>query len=63
MLTTFYSSVFRQMERQQSNTLNTPNVSTNISTGDFKMNSTEFRELTKAVLSNFPQNDLNQEDL
>jgi len=41
----------RQMERQQSNTLHTPNLSTTISTGDLKMTSGDIRDLT-AVLKN-----------
>ena len=39
------------MERQQSNTLHTPNVSTTISTGDFKMTSGDLRDLS-TVLKN-----------
>lgn len=41
----------RQMERQQSNTLHTPNLSTTISTGDLKMTSGDLRDLS-AVLKN-----------
>jgi Rel/ankyrin family protein len=44
----------RQMERQQSNTLHTPNISTTISTGDLKMTSGDLRDLT-AVLKNCPE--------
>lgn len=45
----------RQMERQQSNTLHTPNVSTTISTGDLKMTSGDLRDLTSTLLKNCPE--------
>lgn len=44
----------RQMERQQSATLHTPNISNTISTGDFKITSGDLRDLS-AVLKNCPE--------
>merc|ERR1712037_906618 len=44
----------RQMERQQSNTLNTPNISNSLSTGDVKFTSGDLRDLS-AVLKNCPE--------
>merc|ERR1712107_423855 len=45
---------FRQMERQQSNTLHTPNISNTLSTGDVKFTSGDLRDLS-AVLKNCPE--------
>merc|ERR1712203_633764 len=45
---------FRQMERQQSNTLHTPNISNSLSTGDVKFTSGDLRDLS-AVLKNCPE--------
>jgi len=42
------------MERQQSATLHTPNISNTISTGDFKITSGDLRDLS-AVLKNCPE--------
>merc|ERR1712233_244815 len=44
----------RQMERQQSNTLHTPNISNSLSTGDVKFTSGDLRDLS-AVLKNCPE--------
>merc|ERR1711902_39904 len=44
----------RQMERQQSNTLHTPNISNTLSTGDVKFTSGDLRDLS-AVLKNCPE--------
>ena len=42
------------MERQQSNTLHTPNISNSLSTGDVKFTSGDLRDLS-AVLKNCPE--------
>jgi hypothetical protein len=42
------------MERQQSNTLHTPNISNTLSTGDVKFTSGDLRDLS-AVLKNCPE--------
>merc|ERR1719440_881283 len=44
----------RQMERQQSNTLHTPNISNSLSTGDVKFTSGDLRDLS-AVPKNCPE--------
>merc|ERR1712203_249978 len=44
----------RQRERQQSNTLHTPNISNSLSTGDVKFTSGDLRDLS-AVLKNCPE--------
>merc|ERR1712213_132941 len=44
----------RQMERQQSNALHTPNISNPLSTGDVKFTSGDLRDLS-AVLKNCPE--------